>query len=113
VVRNGDAEFARAVNWVFYTLVQAQISGVTQASADAMRASPDLFVQTLLGSRRGTQWGLFLQEDWGYQAIKATGNYGEIFDRDLGAHAPQHLDPGPNRPWSEGGMLWAAPMGEN
>jgi general L-amino acid transport system substrate-binding protein len=113
VVGVGDAEFARAVNWVFYTLVQAQISGVTQASADAMRASPDLFVQTLLGSRRGTQWGLFLQEDWGYQAIKATGNYGEIFDRDLGAHAPQHLDPGPNRPWSEGGMLWAAPMGEN
>jgi general L-amino acid transport system substrate-binding protein len=110
VVRNGDAEFARAVDWTFYALVQAQIDGVTQANADQMRQSPDLFIQALLGVRRGMDWGLYLPQDWGYQAIKAVGNYGELFDRDAGAHSPLRLEAGPNRPWTEGGMLYAPPL---
>jgi general L-amino acid transport system substrate-binding protein len=110
VVRNGDAEFAHVVNWVLYSLVQAQIDGVTRANLDAMRASPNMFVQSLVGSRRGMQWGLYLADDWSYQAIKAVGNYGELFDRNLGAHSMLRLDPGPNRPWTEGGMMWGAPF---
>jgi general L-amino acid transport system substrate-binding protein len=110
VVRNGDAEFAHVVDWVLFTLVQAQIDGVTRANADAMRSSPNMFVQSLVGSRRGMHWGLYLAEDWGYQAIKAVGNYGEVLDRDVGAHSPLRLEPGPNRPWTEGGMMWGAPF---
>jgi general L-amino acid transport system substrate-binding protein len=110
VIRNGDAEFGGVIDWVLYTLVQAQIFGVTRENADAMRHSPDMFVQSLLGSRRGMHWGLYLSEDWGFQVIKAVGNYGQVFDRTLGAHSALHLDPGPNRPWTQGGMMWAPPF---
>lgn len=110
VVRTGDPEFARVVDWVTGALVQAEISGVTQSNTEAMKKSPDLIVQTLVGVRQGPQWGLFLDRHWSLWAIEATGNYAEIFDRDVGAHSPMRLDRGPNRPWTEGGLLWAAPF---
>jgi len=110
VVRADDPDFARVVDWVMGALVQAEISGVTQANAEMMKGSPDLVVQTLLGVRRGLQWGLYLDPKWSLWAIEATGNYGEIFDRDIGAGSPMRLDRGPNRPWTEGGMLWSAPF---
>jgi general L-amino acid transport system substrate-binding protein len=110
VVRTNDPDFARVVNWVAGALVQAQISGVTQANAEAMKRSPDPVVQTLVGVRQGPQWGLFLDRNWSLWAIEATGNYGEIFDRDVGAQSPLRLERGPNRPWTQGGMLWAAPF---
>jgi general L-amino acid transport system substrate-binding protein len=110
VVRPDDPDFARVVDWVTGALVQAEISGVTQANAEAMKRSPDLIVQTLVGVRQGPQWGLYLDRNWSLWAIEATGNYGEIFDRDAGAHSPLRLDRGPNRPWTQGGLLWAAPF---
>jgi len=110
VVRTDDPDFARVVDWVAGALVQAEISGVTQANAEAMKGSPDLVAQTLVGARQGPQWGLLLDRDWSLWAIEAVGNYGEMFDRDVGAHSPLRLDRGPNKPWTEGGMLWAPPF---
>jgi len=110
VVRTDDADFARVVDWVTGALVQAEISGVTAANAEAMKTSPDLVVQTLVGVRQGPQWGLFLDRNWSLWAIEAVGNYGEIFDRDLGAGSPMRLERGPNKPWTQGGMLWGAPF---
>lgn len=110
VVRTDDPELARVVDWVTGALVQAEISGVTAANAEAMKKSPDLTVQTLVGVRQGPQWGLFLDRNWSLWAIEAVGNYGEIFERDLGAKSPMRLERGPNRPWTEGGMLWGAPF---
>jgi general L-amino acid transport system substrate-binding protein len=109
-VRTDDPELARVVDWVTGALVQAEISGVTAANAEAMKKSPDLTVQTLVGVRQGPQWGLFLDRNWSLWAIEAVGNYGEIFERDLGAKSPMRLERGPNRPWTEGGMLWGAPF---
>ncbi len=105
-VRTDDAEFARVVDWVTAALVQAEISGVTQANASQMRASADTVVQELTGARKGLQWGLYLDDDWSLQAIRAVGNYGEVFARDLGARSVFRLTRGVNRPWTEGGMLW-------
>jgi len=110
VVRTDDPEWARVIDWVTGALVQAEISGVTKANADAMKHSADKTVQTLVGARQGPQWGLFLNADWSLWAIEAAGNYGEIFERDAGARSPLRLDRGLNRPWTEGGMLWAAPF---
>ena len=106
VVRTDDPDFARVVDWVGAALVQAEISGVTQANAMQMRASQDSVVQALTGTRRGPQWGLYLDDDWSLQAILAVGNYGEMFERDLGAGSVMRLDRGGNRPWTKGGMLW-------
>jgi general L-amino acid transport system substrate-binding protein len=110
VVRTDDAEWARVVDWVTGALVQAEIDGVTRENAVAMKQSADVNVQTLLGVRQGLQWGLFLNSDWAFWAIEAVGNYGEVFDRTAGEHSPLKLERGLNRPWTEGGMLWAAPF---
>ena len=110
VVRNGDPDWARVVEWVTSALVQAEISGVTKANIDTMKNSTDLTVQALLGVRQGMQWGLFLDRDWAYWAIHAVGNYGEVFDRTVGSHSPMRLERGLNRPWTEGGMLYAVPF---
>jgi general L-amino acid transport system substrate-binding protein len=110
VVRDGDAEWARIVDWVGSALVQAEISGVTRANIDTMRKSADVTVQTLLGVQKGTAWGLFVDRDWSYWAIQAVGNYGEVFDRTVGAHSPLKLERGLNVPWTAGGMLYAMPF---
>jgi general L-amino acid transport system substrate-binding protein len=107
VVASGDAEWGRVVDWVTGALVQAEIDGVTRANVDQMRKSPDPTVQTLAGARPGPQWGLFLQPDWSARAIGAVGNYGEIYARTIGRLG---LERGVNRPWTEGGMLWGAPV---
>ncbi len=106
VVRTDDADWARVVDWVTAALVEAEIKGVTQANAAQMRTSADTVVQALTGVRRGSQWGLYLEDDWSLRAIQAVGNYGEMFTRDLGERSVLRLERGVNRPWTEGGMLW-------
>ena len=110
VVRNGDPDWARVVDWVTSALIQAEISGVTKANIDSMKQSTDMTVQTLLGVRQGPQWGLFLNRDWAYWAIQAVGNYGEVFDRTAGSHSAMRLERGLNLPWTKGGMLYAVPF---
>ena len=109
VVRNDDPDWARVIDWTTATLVQAEINAVTRANVDAMRQSPIQSTQTIAGGRRGPQWGLHLNDDWSYQIIKATGNYGEIFNRTIGAQSPLNLPRGLNAPWTQGGMLWGQP----
>ncbi len=110
VVRSGDAEWARIVDWVGYALIEAAANDVTKANAADQRHSADPTVQSLVGVRRGVNWGLGLADDWSFKALSATGNYDEIIDRDVGPHSVLRLDPGPNRPWTEGGMLWSPPF---
>jgi general L-amino acid transport system substrate-binding protein len=104
VVRNGDPDWARVIDWVGFTLVQAEASGVTRANAESMARDGDEQIRTLLGSRRSAQGGLGLPDGWGLRVIQAVGNYGEIFDRDWGAIGVAR---GPNRLWTSGGLLWA------
>jgi general L-amino acid transport system substrate-binding protein len=109
-VRAGDSEWVQIVDWVGYALVQAEISGVTRANAAAMSKSEDLTVATLLGGRRGMGYSLGLANDWGLKAIEAVGNYGEIYERDLGHGSSYGLPRGLNRPWTQGGLMWAPPF---
>ena len=103
----GDADWQRVVDWVGFALVQAEASGVTMGNAEAMSRTGDEHVRTLLGTRKSAAGGLGLPDCWGLRAIRAVGNYGEMFERDLGAHAPDSLHRGLNRPWTQGGLLWA------
>ena len=107
VVQAGDADWARVVDWTLFTLVQAEVSGVTQANATAMSQSGDETVRVLLGTRRSESGGLGLPDRWGLQVIRAVGNYGELFERDLGSFSPVGLARGLNKPWTQGGLLWA------
>lgn len=109
-VRSGDAQWAAVVDWTIEALIQAEESGVTQANVETMKNSNDMVVRRLLGTQRGYGQFLGLEDDWAARAIAAVGNYGEMFDRDLGAHSPLRLERTLNRLWTDSGLMYANPM---
>jgi general L-amino acid transport system substrate-binding protein len=110
VIAAGDAEWARVVDWTGYALVEAEILGITQANADGLSRTGDDTIRTLLGTRHGLGWPLGLADGWGLKLIDAVGNYGELFARDLGEKSRFDLARGLNKPWTQGGLLWAPPL---
>ena len=110
LVRRGDEAWATVARYVLMASIQAEELGVTQANADEKRASTDPDIKRLLGTEPGLGKALGLDEDWAYRAIKAVGNYGESFDRNLGKGSPIGLDRGLNDLWTRGGLMYAIPM---
>lgn len=107
-VRQGDDQFLDVVNWLLSALLEAEANGITQENVDAMKAKPkNPTVARLLGVDPGLGDRLGLSNDWGYKVIKAHGNYGEIFDRNLGAKSPYKLDRGINNLWTKGGVMYS------
>lgn len=109
-VRKGDEGWQMIARYVLAALVSAEELGVTQANVDAMRESKDPDIRRLLGVEPGLGRALGLEEDWAYRAIKAVGNYGEMFDRHLGKGSRIGLDRGLNDLWSRGGLMYAMPL---
>ena len=110
--RGGDPQFAAVVDSVIEALVEAEELGVTRANVPQMQKTPDPDVQMLLGKPLATGKLLGLDTHWAANLLAATGNYGEIFDRDLGAGSPLRLDRAENRLWTQGGLMYALPPGE-
>jgi len=110
VVRQGDDQWFDIVKWTLYALIEAEEQGVTQANADAMRENPAPAIRRLLGltGNYGQQMGL--DDRWAYWAIRAVGNYGEIYERYLGEHSPVGLPRGVNNLWNRGGLMYAPPI---
>ena len=108
--RLGDPQFAAIVNWTVESLIEAEELGVTQANVESMKKSPDAEIQDLLGRPLGTGTLLGLDKDWAAHVIEAVGNYGEMFERDLGAGSPLRLNRGANRLWTDGGLMYALPI---
>ncbi len=110
--REGDPQFAHIVRWTVEALVEAEELGVTRANVVAMRGSQDTEIHTLLGHPLSSGKLLGIDNDWGTHLIQATGNYGEIFDRDLGAGSPLRIDRGVDKLWKDGGTMIALPPAE-
>jgi general L-amino acid transport system substrate-binding protein len=110
LVRDDDVRFFNVLRWTVAALVRAEELGVSATNAAAMRKSPSLEVQRLLGVVEGNGKALGLRESWAYDAISQVGNYGEIFDRHLGRGSPLELDRGLNRLWTDGGLMYAPPL---
>jgi len=111
MVRRGDDEWFAIVKWTVYGLLAAEEYGVTQANVDQLKASSqDPVVQRLLGSTEDTGKLLGLDRDWMVRAVKATGNYGEIFERNVGPKSPLALPRGVNNLWKKGGLMYAFPV---
>ena len=108
--RADDAQFAAIVNWTVEILIQAEKSGVTQANIASAKKSDDLIVQRLLGTQRGYGQYLGLDDAWAAHVIEAVGNYGEIFERDLGSQSVMRLNRGANNLASHGGLMVAMPI---
>jgi general L-amino acid transport system substrate-binding protein len=110
-VRRGDDEFFAITKWVVYALLEAEENGITQANVDQMNAdSKDPVVMRILGTSEDTGKLLGLDKDWAYRAIKAVGNYGEIFDRNVGPKSALKLPRGANNLWNKGGLMYAPPV---
>lgn len=110
-VRRGDDEWFAIVKWVIFSLIEDEENGITQANADALKAqSKDPVVQRLLGASDDTGKLLGIDHDWSYHAVKAVGNYGEIFERNLGPKSAVKLPRGLNNLWNKGGILYAPPV---
>ncbi|MGE0222615.1 MAG: amino acid ABC transporter substrate-binding protein [Acetobacteraceae bacterium] len=110
LVRRGDEQWATIARYVLMAMIQAEELGVTQANVDEKRESKDPDVRRLLGVEPGLGKALGVQEDWAYRALKAVGNYGESFDRNLGKGSPIGLERGLNDLWTRGGLMYAIPM---
>ena len=113
-VRQGDEQWTDIVKWTVFALLQAEESGVTQANVeDQAKNSKDPTVQALLGAKNsegktsGNGEALGVDEDWVVRAVKAVGNYGEIYERNI---APLGLERGVNNLWSKGGLMYAPPL---
>lgn len=109
-VRRGDDEFFAIVKWVVFAMIEAEEYGVTQANADQQKTSTDPVVLRILGVSEDTGKLLGLDRDWAWRAIKAVGNYGEVFERNVGPKSPLGLPRGVNNLWSKGGILYAPPI---
>jgi general L-amino acid transport system substrate-binding protein len=108
VVRGGDDEWSTVVRWVLFMLIAAEEHGVTQANVEAA-----------LDKRLGAGWrlasgkdgrlalALGVPRDWVLHAIKAVGNYGEMYERNLGSGSVLRIERGPNRLWNQGGLMYA------
>jgi general L-amino acid transport system substrate-binding protein len=110
----GDDQWFNIVKWVVYATIEAEEHGITQANvADTAETSDNPVVLRLLGQTVPDtdpfESGLGLEPDWVIDVISAVGNYGEIYERNLGAGTPFELERGLNSLWTDGGLLYAPP----
>jgi general L-amino acid transport system substrate-binding protein len=109
-VRHGDDQWYDIVNWTVMALIEAEELDITSATVDEMLKSKDPQVQRFLGVSPGFGKALGLDEKWAYNIIKQVGNYGEIFDRNVGLKTPLALERGLNDLWTRGGLMYAIPF---
>lgn len=111
VVRDDDSEWAGVVRWVLNALIAAEELGVTSANVEELSqgdAKPE--INRLLGTEGALGELLGLEADWAVGAIKAGGNYGELFEKNIGEHTPVGLTRGLNAQWINGGLLYSPPF---
>ncbi len=109
-VRHGDDEWFDIVKWVMYALIGAEEKGITAENVDQMLKSDDPEVKRMLGVSPGLGKALHLDEKWLYNIVKQVGNYGEIFERNVGKESPLKLERGVNALWTKGGLMYAMPF---
>jgi general L-amino acid transport system substrate-binding protein len=108
-VRQGDDKWYDIVKWTYYALLDAEEAGVTQANVDEMKNSDNPDIKRLLGTEAETKIGtdLGVSNDWVVNIVKAVGNYGEMFERNVGARSPIGLERRLNGLWTDGGLMYA------
>jgi general L-amino acid transport system substrate-binding protein len=108
VVRHGDDQWYDIVNWTTMALIQAEELGITSDNVDEMLKSKDPRIQRFLGVTPGMGKKLGLDDKCFYNVVKQVGNYGEIFERNVGPDTPLGLERGLNDLWTRGGLMYPA-----
>jgi hypothetical protein len=100
------------VSWAHYAMINAEELGITSKNVDEQKSAANPDIKRLLGTEEGTKIGtdLGLTNEWAYNIIKHVGNYGEVFDRNVGAGSPLKIERGLNALWTKGGLQYAPPV---
>jgi general L-amino acid transport system substrate-binding protein len=109
-VRQGDDQWFDIVKWTHFALLNAEELGITQANLDEMMTSENPNIRRLLGAEGTFGADMGLTNDWAANIIRAVGNYGEIFERNIGASTPLGIERGLNALWTNGGIQYAPPV---
>jgi len=109
-VRQGDFQWFSLAKWVYFALLNAEELGVTQKNVDEMLKSNNPEVRRLLGVEGEFGKAIGLDNDWVVKIVKGVGNYGEIYDRNVGPDTPLKIARGINNLWSKGGIQYAPPI---
>jgi general L-amino acid transport system substrate-binding protein len=111
-VRQGDDQWFDIVKWTYFALLNAEELGITKANVEEMKNSPNPEIKRVLGVEAETKIGtdLGLTNDWVVNIVKATGNYGEIFESNVGAGSPLKISRGINALWTKGGLQYGVPI---
>ena len=109
-VRQGDDQWFNLVKWTLYALINAEELGVKSAGVDDALTSPDPNIRRLVGTEGEFGRQLGLANDWAARAVRATGNYGEIYERNVGTQSRLSIPRGLNALWTKGGIQYAPPV---
>ena len=109
-VRQGDDQWFNIVKWVFFAMVNAEELNVTKANVDDQLKSDNPEIKRLLGTQDNFGEHIGLTKDWAYRIVKLVGNYGEVFDRNVGQGSPLKITRGLNALWTKGGLQYAPPI---
>jgi general L-amino acid transport system substrate-binding protein len=109
-VRQGDDQWLTVVKWVHYALLNAEEAGITQANVGEMLNSTNPEVKRILGKDGELGKGLGLPNDFVVNVVKAVGNYGELFERNVGTGSRLNIARGLNNLWNKGGLQYAPPL---
>ena len=110
MVRHGDDQWFDIVKWVLFAMVGAEEQGVTQRNVDDMAKSDKPELKRMLGADGNLGEQLGLTKDWVIRIVKAVGNYGESFDRNVGPSSKLGISRGLNQLWNKGGIQYAPPI---
>jgi general L-amino acid transport system substrate-binding protein len=109
-VRHGDNQWKDIVNYSVLAMIEAEELGITSGNVDEMLKSQDPKVMRFLGVTEGNGKALGLDEKFAYNIVKQVGNYGEVFERNVGVNTPLGIERGLNALWTDGGLMYSPPF---
>ncbi len=108
-VLQGDAKWFSVVKWTVFTLINAEELGITSANVTQMLTNEDPLIKRFLGKEGSVGQGMGLSNDFAFRIIKHIGNYGEVYERNVGEKSPLKLPRGANNLWTNGGLMYSPP----
>ena len=109
-VANGNPQWSNIVRWTIYALIEAEEQGINSKNVDQKLNSDDPVTKRFLGKEGNLGQGLGLSNDFAVRVIQKVGNYGEIFDRNIGSQSKFKMARGQNNLWSKGGLMYSPPF---
>jgi general L-amino acid transport system substrate-binding protein len=109
-VRQGDDQWFDIVKWTLFAMINAEELGITSKNIGDMKTSTNPDIKRFVGAEGNFGEQLGLSKDWAANIVKLVGNYGEVFERNVGSGSPLKIDRGLNRLWNKGGIQYAPPI---